>query len=100
MPMHDYECTECGYREEQNLKVEEIEYNCPSCKGKMHRIYIKAPMGRIGGKDSQRSIGSMRRSFNERFVKKELDDVRHKFGHLFDESLVSAATKRIKEGKQ
>ena len=42
----------------------------------------------------------MKRSFNQRFVEgSEIDEVRHRHGKNFDDSLVSSAVKRVKEGR-
>jgi putative FmdB family regulatory protein len=100
MPLYHFVCRNesCGYREERVTKVEERSYDCPSCGDVMERVWLKAPMTRIGGEGSDRQIESMKRSFNEHFVGHEMDDIRHKHGRLFDESLASAAARRIKDG--
>lgn len=77
---------------------------CPLCKseGTLHREYRKAPGGRVKG-DKQteyfRDVAGIRKRCKEHFVKSgEMDQVRHKFGSIFDESLVSAAAQRIEGG--
>jgi len=70
---------------------------CPECKyGWLHRVWRKAPAGRIGGEGSDRQIKSMQKSFRERFFKKGIDDVRHKHGSAIDESIRGAEIDRIK----
>jgi len=94
--LHDIKCAECGYAEERSIDVNTVLV-CPNCdNGVLRVVFTKAPMGRVGGEGSDRSIASMRRSFNERFVKKDIDDVRNKHGKLFDDSIRGAAVDRIK----
>jgi hypothetical protein len=106
----DLLCPECEYQEERTIDMREIDgeeeerqamiIQCPNCEHpEMQRVWLKAPSGRIGGAKSERSIESMQHSFKERFVKGEINDVRHRFGKLFDQNLVSSAVKRIKDGE-
>ena len=53
---------------------------------------------RIGGNGSDREIASMQKSFRERFMKVEADDVREKHGASFDESLRAGDIKRRMSG--
>ena len=39
----------------------------------------------------------MRKSFNERFVKKELTDLRHKFGSVIDDSILGGGIQKAKK---
>lgn len=74
---------------------------CPLCKtaGTYRRIIgNKAPAGRVGGEGSTRQVVDMRKSLDERFWKKEADDVRHRHPEAFNDSIRGAAVKRIKEG--
>jgi len=99
MPINDYLCPMCEYCEEIYTKIEEATTHvvlCPNCgDADLHLTFRKAPMGRIGGEKSTRSIESMKDSFNQRFIKKDLDDVRHKHGVLYDDSIRSAAVARL-----
>jgi len=100
-PSYDYECEKCkGYFSDL---VPMSEYQkpqpCPKCGTSCGRIWLEPPMVRHGGEGSDRQIASMKKSFKNRFVKKELDDLRHRFGNNLDESFVSAAAGKIKEGK-
>lgn len=71
---------------------------CPSCESEMSiRIPEKAPAGFMK-RDYDSEVAGMQKSFRKRFMKKEIDDVRHKFGGLIDESLVAGEAKRIREG--
>jgi len=97
MPLHDFVCALCEKVSEHMVMGDGSTVIPCDCGGTMHRVFLKAPMGRVGGKSSSRSIASMKKSFNERFVKKEIDDVRHKHGKVFDDSLRSAAAQRIKK---
>jgi hypothetical protein len=76
--------------------------DCPECEGELSgkRIIDGAPMSRVGGAGSDRQIKAMKKSFKKRFVNKEIDDVRHRQGNIFDESLVSAAAERIKKNEK
>ena len=101
MPLNDLMCPLCEHVEERYMKIDEVDgfsLRCPNCEdGEMHIAFLKPILGRMGGDNSDRSVSSMKRSFNERFVKKEIDEVRHKYGVLFDDSLRSGAVQRIKK---
>jgi len=96
-PLNDFRCARCEYIEEAYTKPGEIHApTCPNCsEGVLTLTFRKAPMGRIGGEKSTRSIESMKESLDQRFIKKDLDDVRHKWGVLYDDSIRSAAVQRI-----
>jgi hypothetical protein len=101
MVLHDVACDSCGYTATKQLKnPSEYREKCSCPGGVISRVFVKAPMGRVGADGSDRQLGDMKRSFNERFIKSgEMDAVRHKHGDDFNDSLVSAAVKRVKEGK-
>jgi len=102
MPLFDYMCMDCYYHEERLVKYasRDSKFKCPSCEGVLQRVWLKPPAyNSLGKEGSDKSIKAMQQSFKERFVKKEIDDVRHKFGKTFDDSLVSSAAKRIREGR-
>ena len=100
MALHDFVCSECEYVGERNIKEgDNPEPPCPNCgSGNLKRVWLKAPAMRMGGDGSNRSIASMKKSFNERFIKKEIDDVRHRHGDVFNDSLRGGAVERIKKG--
>jgi len=101
MPVFDFICTHCEDVIELNVKYQDRDSQvCPICNKELDRVWLKAPYyGQLGPEGSSKNIDAMKKSFHERFVKKDMDQVRHKFGNLFDESLVSAAVNRIREGK-
>lgn len=103
----DLKCPKCEYEEERTIDLREVEdedgyrkqmiVQCPNCDHpQMEEIWKKAPS--VGSNPrSDSSIAKMQKSFKERFVKKELNDVRHKYGRLYDDSVKSAAVQRIKK---
>ena len=103
----DFKCPECDYREDHTFDLRgmsEDEKNatidsgikCPNCDHpQMNRIWVKAPSGRVA--DKAGDIVKMKKSFQERFIKHELDDVRHKKGRMYDESIRSAAAQKIEQ---
>lgn len=103
----DFQCPRCNRTEEVTLDMRDLpdDYNidthevfCSKDGYKMKQIWKRAPTTFIGGDKSDRRIALMRKSFRERFTKgPEIDDVRHKKGKLFDDSLRSAAATRIKK---
>lgn len=101
MPTYEFRCTECEYTGEEFIRLSEYDetvLKCPNCDSENYQRYFSTPpMMRIGGENSDRQIDAMRRSFNERFVKKELDDVRHKHGLAIDDSLRGGAVGKIKK---
>ena len=54
-------------------------------------------VGKFLNERSDATIAARKESFNQRFLKHEVDDVRHKHGKLFDDSLRSAEAQRIKQ---
>jgi hypothetical protein len=111
MPNYDVHCKACEYEGVLFMTLEELEKfkekptPCPLCKseGTLNREYRKAPAGRVKG-DKQveyfKETSGIRKRCKEHFVKSgEMDQVRNKFGNIFDESLVSAAADRIRSGK-
>ena len=110
----DLQCPKCEYEEERSIDLRGIETEdgrnremiimCPNCEHpEMDRIWKKAPSIKMGNDRSDAGIARMKNSFRDRFVKKEIDDVRHKYGRLYDDSVGSAAAQRIgksvKKGK-
>lgn len=101
MPTYDYFCEDCDIYFCDIVPMSKCTEPspCPDCEKDSRRAYVRAPLTRTGGEGSDRQISSMKRSFRQRFVKKEIDDIRHKHGNLFDESLVSKAVDRIKKNE-
>lgn len=101
--LRDYQCQDCGRIEEYFGGVNELFIcNCKtSTVGSIMRYVIaKAPNSNsLGAEGSDRQIAAMKNDYQRRFVKKEIDDVRHKHGAAFDQSLAGAAVQRIKDGK-
>ena len=102
MPTYDFQCVECGYTEDRMMKYEErdTEYSCPHCDSSMKRVWIKAPgINQIGPDGSDSAIKAVQQECRERFIKKEIDDVRHKHGDAIDDAIKGGAIKRIKDVK-
>jgi len=100
MLLFDYGCCKCGIILERVVRYAERDLQvCESCGWTLSRIWIKAPaFGELRVQDSDKTLGAMKDSFNKRFITSgEIDDVRHKFGKDFDDSLVGAAVDRIKK---
>lgn len=97
---YDYSCNECQIYFSKHVPMSDYKKSqpCPECLSHCGRAYLAAPFTRVGGEGSDRSIKAMKKSFKQRFVTKELTDCRHKFGNTMDESFVSAAAQRIKDG--
>jgi hypothetical protein len=106
----DLMCPNCKYEKEETFDLRGYETEeqkqasmvvmCPNCEeADMQRCWRSAPS--IGGAPENSEITHKKRvqSFKERFVKKEIDDVRNKFGKMFDDSLRGAAVNRIKKGE-
>lgn len=97
--LRDFQCTECDYVQDDFAEIDDVKF-CPKCGGHMRHVWLSAPNANdLGQEGSNKSLAAMRQSFRQRFVKKEIDDVRHKHGETFDDSLVSAAVKRIEDGE-
>lgn len=109
----DIQCPACLYTEERSVDLRDCEteeqmqeridrdtlITCPNCEGMMERVWIHAP-STVNGSAKPKSDDQIRKfqqSCKERFVKKELDDVRHKHGRLYDDSVRSAAAQKIKK---
>lgn len=106
----DFECPECGYHEEHTFDLRgmseeekdatiESGIKCPNCDyEQMQKVWRKAPSGKVA--DQAGDLARMKQSFKERFVKTELDGIKHKWGDkVVNESLVSGAVKRIEDAK-
>ena len=102
----DFQCELCGEITSEvvdlrGLSEEEREIRLTrsvcECGGDTFKIWLQAPSIKHGKDSDLSNIDKMKQSFKERFVKKELDDVRHKHGRLFDDSLRSAAAQKIKK---
>jgi hypothetical protein len=50
----------------------------------------------MGDPKSDKNLAKMQKNLRERFIKKEIDDVRHKHGRLYDDAVRSSAAQRIK----
>lgn len=96
--LRDFVCESCGYAADDFAEIDDTKL-CPHCGSTMRHEWLSAPNSNALGKEgSDKSIAAMKRSFKQRFVKKEIDDVRHKHGESFDQSLSGAAAQRIKDG--
>lgn len=107
----DLLCPKCQYEEERSVDLRgcetdeqreqlmNAELKCPNCEeADMERVWRHAPsVGSRPGSDEY--VSKMKKSFRERFIKKEVDDVRHKHGKLYDDAVRSAAATRIKKGE-
>lgn len=104
----DIVCPNCHYHEERVLDLRggvskdeamaNEDFVCPSCSDEyMKEVWIHAPAGKMENDQHPKNIERMKQSFRDRFVKTEINDVRHKHGRLFDDSLRSAAVQRIKK---
>lgn len=107
----DMQCLDCGYDEERLVDVRNLtdkeaemalheEIKCPNCDGNaFQRVWRKAPAGKIGNDRSPHNIEKMKQSFRQRYMKKEIDDVKHKWGDkIVNESLIAGEARRIKQG--
>jgi hypothetical protein len=105
----DLMCEECGNHKDLFLHREEfldadgnrkkLDRPCDNCEdGMLVEVMIQAP-SKISRDGTDDGIAKMQQSFRERFIKKDVDDVRHKFGKLYDDGVRSAAASRIKKGK-
>lgn len=105
-------CSNCQYEEERTIDVrgmedEQIEQAvnqeimCPNCEeANMERVWRHAPsVTRYANENSPATFEARKKSFKQRFLKKEADDIRDKHGVNFDDSLRSAAAQRIKSGE-
>jgi hypothetical protein len=113
-PIYEFACSTCGAHREAILRYEDMQnlreivkdgyrFTCPACNdntGSYKETWTKAPMARIGGSGSERDIAAMQKDCRERFVKSgEMDDIRHRHGSAFDDSIRGAAIERIKDAK-
>jgi uncharacterized Zn finger protein (UPF0148 family) len=100
----DLMCPNCGYHEELLTKDSDgdREIKCPNCEEcEMSRVWLSAPtVNRYADENSPQAFEARKRSFQKRFLDKEADDIRHKHGVNFDDSLRSAAAQRIKNGEE
>jgi hypothetical protein len=104
----DLMCGSCDHHEDilleradfldENGDRKKIQKPCPECGGVMEEVWIQAP-STFSRDGTDAGVAKMKRSFNERFIKKEVDDVRHKYGRLYDDSIKSAAVNRLRKGK-
>lgn len=98
--LRDFVCFDCELVQEEFADIKDAP-RCNSCGKPTEHVWLSPPgMNTLGAERSDSSIKAMQQSFKERFVKKEIDDVRHKHGVTFDQSLASAAVQRIKEAKK
>lgn len=97
--LRDFVCLDCHYVKDDFAAIDD-RLSCTKCGGEMRHVWLSSPNANdIGKEGSDKSISAMQQSFRERFVKKEIDDVRHKHGSNFDDSLVAKAVQRIKDGE-
>jgi len=81
-------------------EIMDVWFECGLCAQKLQRIYRAPYIKKFGWAGSDSEIKAMRKDFDRRFVRgAEIDEVRHKHGEAFDDSLRSAAVKRFKDGK-
>jgi len=102
MPLYDFICERCKDALEKFVSFEDKdEQLCSACGQKLDRVWTTPPrMGHLGKEGSDTQIAAMKQSFRERFVKKDLDSIRHKFGSEFDDSIRGAAVSRIRDGEE
>lgn len=102
MRMFDFMCPECQHSEEKLFgTLEPLKLTCAACGAAMERVWMKPPsMGTIGKEGTDANITAMKKSFRERYVKKEQVDVLHRHGKLYGDSIRSAASQRIQKGKK
>ena len=99
MLLFDYQCSLCGVIFERLVCDKDKEKQQCDCGGDASRIWIKAPASSlIGPEGSDMHIKAMQKSFRERFVKKDRDDLLHKHGSDFSDSLRCGAIDKIKKG--
>jgi len=102
---YTYECKDCENVFTLNnvkMKFYKDPQDCPECGGDKtgKRIVDGCPMMRMGGEGSDRQIASMQASFRQRYVKKELDDVKHKHGeNTINDALRGGELQRRTSGK-
>jgi hypothetical protein len=110
----DLMCPKCHYEEERIVDLRGLETDaerdsvldqelrCPNCDyPKMERVWKAAPGSKIGNDYDLHNIERMQKSFRQRYMKKEIDDVKHKFGEsVVNEALVSGEANRIKKKLQ
>lgn len=101
----DVMCPNCGYHEEllvRDANSGDLEIKCPNCEEcEMNRVWLSAPtVNKFTDENSTESFEARKRAFQKRFIEKEADDIRHKHGVNFDDSLRSAAAQRIKNGEE
>lgn len=103
-------CPKCNYTEDRTIdqrgKTDEevanylnLEIACPNCEeANMERAYLTAPsLGKFTDENSPRTFEARKKSFKQRFMKKEADDLRQKHGVNFDDALRSGAAQQIKK---
>jgi DNA-directed RNA polymerase subunit M/transcription elongation factor TFIIS len=106
----DFLCPECGYHEEHTFDLRGMTEDekqatidsgikCPNCDHeKMDRVWLKAPSGKVA--DAAGDLAKMKKSFRERFVKNDLDGIKHTWGDkVVNDALVSGEVKRIEDAK-
>lgn len=104
MPNYDVKCDKCGRSGTELIKISERDTwqrEHAECGGTVRRCVVpsRAPAVHFDANDYDTQIRKLKQSCNEHFVKSgEMDQVRHEHGSAFDDSLVYAATDRIKSG--
>jgi DNA-directed RNA polymerase subunit RPC12/RpoP len=101
----NFMCPKCSYEEERSVDMrnseEEIQRDmlikCPNCDHEhLEQVIRHAPSVGMGDPKSDKNLAKMQKNLRERFIKKEIDDVRHKHGRLYDDAVRSSAAQRIK----
>lgn len=102
MPIYEYRCPGCEFRFEVIKKVEQFDTSevCPECESTV-TLSNKLPPSRIRGgvkKTHAQETAALQQSLRERFVTSgEMDQVKHKHGSEFHDSIRGAAVDRIKK---
>ena len=105
MPLYEFICNRCGAETEhiRSMADRNNMHSCPikidndeMCMGIVRRREVQSRAPALHSSDYNTNIAKMKQASKEHFVKKEIDDVRHKFGRSFDDGLVGAAAERIR----
>lgn len=105
MPIYEYKCSDCKGDTSVILSIkeyEQVKVICEGCGSANLTRRFSVPAIKIGGSGSyERDIAGMKQSFKEHFVKSgEMDQVAHKHGKEFTDSLVGAAANRVRNNEE
>ena len=106
----DLQCPDCGYEENRTIDLRGIEdqeardqamnqeIKCPSCDDAvLERVWKGAPsIGKYTNNRSSGTLAARQASLRSRQRKSD-DDIRHKHGVNYDDSIRSAQAQRIKK---